>query len=100
MTQFVEDLAAELRARGVPHERADVEAFVKACGHLIDDDPSVGRWAREFEAAAPAPAAATPAPKTEIAKLGTGQNIDLDKLYSELDEARMDKLLGCFDKDS
>lgn len=45
---FVEELAAELRLRGVPHDMGAVAAFVADAWPLIDDDPSAGRWAQEF----------------------------------------------------
>jgi hypothetical protein len=33
-------------------------------------------------------------PKTELAKLGTGHDIDLAKLWEEMEEDRMDRMLA------
>lgn len=34
-----------------------------------------------------------PIDKSELQKLGSGQSVDLDKLYEQMDEDHMDKLL-------
>jgi hypothetical protein len=49
---FLAALESELQQRGRPFSRADVLAFVEAAWPLVEDDPSPGRWAGEFAAAA------------------------------------------------
>jgi hypothetical protein len=50
--EFLAALEAALQQRGKPFRRADVLAFVEAAWPLIEEDPSPGRWAGEFSAAA------------------------------------------------
>ena len=50
MTQpdFTAALEQELQLRGVAFSRADLLAFVASAWPLIEDDPGVMFWAREF----------------------------------------------------
>jgi hypothetical protein len=42
---FLDDLAHELRLRGVPVLRSELRAWMHDAWPLIIDDPSPGRWA-------------------------------------------------------
>jgi hypothetical protein len=43
---FLDDLAHELRARGVPVLRSELRGFVHDAWPLIEQDPAVGKWAQ------------------------------------------------------
>jgi hypothetical protein len=45
---FVDDLAHEIRLRGVPVLRSELRTWLADCGPGVAEDPSVGRWARAF----------------------------------------------------
>lgn len=49
---FLQSLESTLQLRGVAFSRAALQAFVKSAWPLIDDDPDVEWWAREFIAEA------------------------------------------------
>jgi hypothetical protein len=46
--EFTRSLEAELRLRGVPFERAALQEFVDAGWPLIEDNPDLGFWLRQF----------------------------------------------------
>jgi len=50
MTQadFVVELAAELRLRGVPYLFPELTVYLSDCWPLIAEDPSPARWASQF----------------------------------------------------
>ena len=43
--QFLDDLAHELRLRGVPVLRSELRQWLRDCGPAVAEDPAVGRWA-------------------------------------------------------
>jgi hypothetical protein len=45
---FLPSLEQELHLLGVPHDRGELLAWVADALPLIEDDPDVGRWAREY----------------------------------------------------
>jgi hypothetical protein len=45
---FLSALAWQLTLQGVPYVRPDLEAFVDDVWSLAEEDPDVGRWAREY----------------------------------------------------
>ena len=47
-TTFVSLLSHELRLRGMPVFRAELQAWVTDAWPLIADDPSPGRWAAAY----------------------------------------------------
>jgi hypothetical protein len=46
---FLESLAWELTLRRVPCARQDLERFVEDAWPLIEENPDVGFWAREYQ---------------------------------------------------
>ena len=48
LPDFVTGLEMELRLRGVPFERRDLDGFAADVWPLAEDDPDPQRWAREF----------------------------------------------------
>ena len=48
--QFVRDMEMDLAIRGVRYDQAALLAFVDGAWPLIEDDPDVTHWAREFVA--------------------------------------------------
>jgi hypothetical protein len=46
---FLDELAHELRLRGVPVLRSELRAWVRDAWPLIDADPGVSRWARAYQ---------------------------------------------------
>jgi hypothetical protein len=46
--EFIAALEQELQLRGVAFSRADLLAFVASAWPLIEDEPDVMFWAREF----------------------------------------------------
>jgi hypothetical protein len=54
---FLDDLAYELRLRGVPVFRSELRQWVKDAWPLIEPDPSPGRWATAYLELRPAFAA-------------------------------------------
>jgi hypothetical protein len=46
---FLDDLAGELRLRGVPGLRSELRAWVRDAWPLIEPDPSPGRWAAAWQ---------------------------------------------------
>jgi hypothetical protein len=51
--RFLDELARELRARGVPVLRSELRAFVHDAWPLIAEDPAVSRWATAWQQAHP-----------------------------------------------
>jgi hypothetical protein len=45
---FLPSLEQELQLLGVPHDRGELLAWIADAWPLIEDDPDVGRWAREY----------------------------------------------------
>jgi hypothetical protein len=45
---FLTALAWQLTLQGVPYVRPDLEAFVDDVWPIVEEDPDVGRWAKEF----------------------------------------------------
>ena len=56
--EFTEALEMELRLRGFAFQRWALLDFVAGSRHLIEEDPSPGRWARAFIEAQGDPACA------------------------------------------
>lgn len=54
--EFTEALEMELRLRGCSFERWKLLEFVQGAWPLIEEDPSPGRWVREFMEAQADPA--------------------------------------------
>jgi hypothetical protein len=48
VNRFLDDLARELRLRGVPVLRSELRTWVADCWPHICDDPAVSRWAAEW----------------------------------------------------
>jgi hypothetical protein len=48
LERFVDDLAHEIRLRGVPVLRSELRIWVQDCWSLIVEDPVVSRWASEY----------------------------------------------------
>lgn len=55
-TDFLPSLEQELHLLGVPHDRGDLVAWLDSVWPLVEDDPDVGRWAREYAEAVQAEA--------------------------------------------
>jgi hypothetical protein len=45
---FLDDLAHEIRLRGVPVLRSELRQWLRDCGPAVAEDPAVSRWAAAF----------------------------------------------------
>jgi hypothetical protein len=55
LSDFITSLEMELRLRGEPFDRRDLETFASDVWPLAEEDPEPGRWTAEFlEAQQPA----------------------------------------------
>jgi hypothetical protein len=54
VADFLTEVEAELQLRGVSYSRGELAAWIGAVWPLVEDNPHVGRWARQFIDAAAA----------------------------------------------
>ena len=62
--QFVRDMEMDLAIRGVRYDQAALLAFIDGAWRLIEDDPNVTHWGREFLASLAATRSQVPSAKS------------------------------------
>jgi len=62
--QFVRHMEMDLAIRGVRYDQAALLAFIDGAWPLIEDDPDVAYWAREFVASLAATRSQVPSAKS------------------------------------